>query len=269
MNIIKIIKNIFIKKDSYEKYHLKEEDDDDYFSVEERIQETNKNYENGLKELKKSKKHYRNFDPLYISIFQELERQKNYKIRFEFIPKHQNYKNVRSYLQFKNSNFSDWKKIRDTIENRYKNKCCICQLTSQDFDERETTLTQCHEVWHFDDIKHIQKLMKLESLCVRCHQIKHINRFHKDETIKNMLLKQYAELNNISIEQANKDYEFATAEKKRLNEEIFILDLSLINKLSDKYNLDFCEVENQFNPHTQAFKTFLEKDFKNNKNLEE
>ncbi len=33
---------------------------------------------------------------------------------------------------------------------------------------------ECHEIWHYDDLKHIQTLKGLTALCPSCHQVKHI-----------------------------------------------------------------------------------------------
>ena len=37
-------------------------------------------------------------------------------------------------------------------------------------------LVHAHEVWSYDDEKHIQKLVRLIALCVPCHGVKHFGR---------------------------------------------------------------------------------------------
>lgn len=36
----------------------------------------------------------------------------------------------------------------------------------------------CHEIWEYDDQRHIQKLVSLIALCDLCHHIKHLGRAH-------------------------------------------------------------------------------------------
>ena len=35
---------------------------------------------------------------------------------------------------------------------------------------------ECHEIWQYDDWKHIQKLVRLIALCPACHEVKHYGR---------------------------------------------------------------------------------------------
>jgi len=35
---------------------------------------------------------------------------------------------------------------------------------------------ECHEVWSYDDDTHVQKLVRLISLCPSCHEVKHFGR---------------------------------------------------------------------------------------------
>jgi hypothetical protein len=33
---------------------------------------------------------------------------------------------------------------------------------------------ECHEVWDYDDTRHVQRLVRLIALCPSCHECKHI-----------------------------------------------------------------------------------------------
>jgi predicted house-cleaning noncanonical NTP pyrophosphatase (MazG superfamily) len=59
-----------------------------------------------------------------------------------------------------------WDKIRnETIKNNGR-KCQVCGET-----EGKMNL---HEIWEYDDVKHVQKLDGFILLCEMCHHVKHI-----------------------------------------------------------------------------------------------
>lgn len=218
--------------------------------------------------LEISGKDWRYTDPSYISIFKELERQQNYLIKFEFIPKFQNFRNARSGLEFLYKDKSLWKSIRDSVEAEYQGACMICGKTSQENEQdpkkKHSTNTECHEVWSYNDYKGIQKLEELQPLCNQCHSIKHINRFFKDKITQDYYFLKYSEINSIEEQQAKIDYLFAHDYQKKLNDKQFKLDLSLLNNYIPSLNID-----EYLDCHTDKFNSFLELEFKNNKNLEE
>lgn len=214
------------------------------------------------------KKDWRHLDVNYIEIFKELERQQNYLIRFEFLPKNQNFRNARSALQFHFGDYFAWKKVRDSIEEKYNFACKICGKNSQENelnkDIKHSALTECHEVWSFNEVTKIQKLEDLEALCNRCHSIKHINRHFKDILYQNYLFKKYEEINSIDEERRLLDYAFAIDYQNKLNDIYFDMDLTLLNDLNLGINFD-----KTFKCHTNKFNGFLEVKFKNQKDLEE
>jgi hypothetical protein len=59
-----------------------------------------------------------------------------------------------------------WNSIRSSIIARNGRKCQIC-------GETEGTMN-LHEIWEYDDQKHIQKLVGFILLCKMCHHVKHI-----------------------------------------------------------------------------------------------
>jgi hypothetical protein len=58
-----------------------------------------------------------------------------------------------------------WDKIRKQAYSEADNKCGIC---------RKEGKLNCHEIWEYDDKKHIQRLKGFIALCDDCHMIKHI-----------------------------------------------------------------------------------------------
>ena len=59
----------------------------------------------------------------------------------------------------------EWDALRKKVYGAYGNTCGICKAAG--------TL-HAHEIWDYDDTKHIQSLKGLIALCALCHHIKHI-----------------------------------------------------------------------------------------------
>lgn len=59
-----------------------------------------------------------------------------------------------------------WNTIRDDHIERHGRKCQICDETRG--------VMNLHEIWNYDDTKHIQKLEGFILLCRMCHHVKHI-----------------------------------------------------------------------------------------------
>ena len=59
-----------------------------------------------------------------------------------------------------------WNGIRENVIRDNGKKCQIC-------DEIEGTMS-LHEIWSYDDLKHVQKLDGFILLCSLCHHVKHI-----------------------------------------------------------------------------------------------
>lgn len=59
-----------------------------------------------------------------------------------------------------------WNNIRKEIIRENGRKCQICGETEG--------VMNLHEIWNYDDTKHIQKLVGFILLCKMCHHVKHI-----------------------------------------------------------------------------------------------
>lgn len=55
-----------------------------------------------------------------------------------------------------------WKRLSTQVKTQHGNRCAICGA------ERRL---ECHEVWHYDDLQHIQSLVGFQALCPTCHLI--------------------------------------------------------------------------------------------------
>ena len=58
-----------------------------------------------------------------------------------------------------------WEKLRKEVYKKYDYACSICRSGGK---------LHAHEVWEYDDKKHIQMLKDLVALCSKCHAVKHI-----------------------------------------------------------------------------------------------
>lgn len=229
----------------------------------------------------------------------------NYKIRMDgFLPSTQNFCNWRSFLKYKelihgHKVGSTWKYIRDFHEKHSIHKCIICG--HDDTLSGALTATEAHEVWlfktdvskqslektmeklkykytMFDDFTekfeginylNIQLFDRIESLCNLCHSVKHLNRLFNNKDSQKVAIDYYCMLNNIDVEQAQKDYTFAFDERAKINEDKFYLFLGTLNiKNYDdeiKERLIDYEYYLPFNCHTEEFQRFVKKEMASGK----
>lgn len=85
---------------------------------------------------------------------------KTLKLTIELVPSTAWYKNLRNAMPK-----SSWEKIRREVYAQYKYQCGICSVSG---------ILHCHELWIYDDQKHMQKLNGFIALCRLCHLVKHI-----------------------------------------------------------------------------------------------
>jgi hypothetical protein len=84
-----------------------------------------------------------------------------YKLTIELVPQTIWFQNIREAMGRTN-----WDKLRLQVYADYGHKCGICGV--------HPNRLECHEMWVYDDVKHIQYLKGFIALCVLCHNIKHI-----------------------------------------------------------------------------------------------
>lgn len=87
-------------------------------------------------------------------------KSKELRLKIELVPSTSWYNNLRKCTTKK-----EWDKIRKDVYADYEYKCGVC-----DAEER----LNCHEIWEYNDKKHIQKLKGFIALCDMCHHIKHM-----------------------------------------------------------------------------------------------
>lgn len=175
-------------------------------------------------------------------------------ICFELVPKMQGSRNVRSYAHYTYGDYKKWQSIRNNEEVKANAKCIVCGYDSKSVNEK-TSKTDCHEVWHYDTKTKVQTLVRLESLCTVCHKIKHLDQHERDEEKFNVLIELYSVLNDITLEQAHKDYNKHLENRKKLDNIMFkYIDMSVLAE----YDID----EKRFECHTKEFNDFIYTKFK-------
>jgi 5-methylcytosine-specific restriction endonuclease McrA len=114
------------------------------------------------------------------------------KLTIELVPKTAWYSNVRS-----NVSKTEWDKIRKQCYAKADFRCEICGGVGNAHP------VECHEIWEYDDDKHIQTLKGLISLCPTCHKVKHsgLARLNGEE---NLIIKQLMQVNNMTRAEAAK-----------------------------------------------------------------
>jgi len=86
-------------------------------------------------------------------------------LTIELVPKNNWYINVRSEVSKE-----EWDILR---RESYREANYVCEVCG---GKGEKHPVECHEVWDYQEKNHIQKLIRLISLCPLCHKVKHIGR---------------------------------------------------------------------------------------------
>ncbi len=87
------------------------------------------------------------------------------RLHVELIPMPLWRTNVRSKVMSR-----EWKRLRGIVLEAAGHRCEVCGAAG------ERRALDCNEVWEYDDVRQIQRLVRLEALCPACHAAKHIGR---------------------------------------------------------------------------------------------
>jgi len=82
------------------------------------------------------------------------------RLTIELVPATSWYNNMRKVVPR-----AEWDKIRRSVYAEQNGRCGICGSEGR---------LECHEVWEYDDEKHVQTLRGFIALCSLCHRVKHI-----------------------------------------------------------------------------------------------
>ncbi len=145
-----------------------------------------------------------------------------YKLTIELIPSTCHYSNVRTTVKP-----TEWNKIRFISYAAADNMCEICKDTGKNQGYKHNV--ECHEIWEYDDVNHIQRLAGLISLCPTCHQVKHIGRaiaIGKEKQAHAQLRK----VNGWTQEQIDEHIEQSFIIYKERSQHEWTLDLGILTK---------------------------------------
>lgn len=114
------------------------------------------------------------------------------KLTIELVPASSWFNNVRAVLTR-----SQWDVLRKQVYSQAWDLCQICGGVGPKHP------VECHEIWHYDDKKLIQKLVGMIALCPDCHMVKHIGlaqvQNKGDKAIKHLM-----KVNKLSKKEAEK-----------------------------------------------------------------
>lgn len=80
----------------------------------------------------------------------------------ELVPRTSWFVNVRSHVSK-----GEWERLKKLTFGRAGHRCEICGGRGPKWP------VECHEVFAYDDARHVQKLVRLVALCPGCHEVKH------------------------------------------------------------------------------------------------
>jgi hypothetical protein len=98
------------------------------------------------------------------------------KLSVELVPQTVWYRNLRSELSRE-----EWDRLRKACYHKAWHRCEICHDTG--LNQGYNWPVECHEIWHYDDEKKVQKLMGLIALCPLCHMVKHLGKAGHDSKL--------------------------------------------------------------------------------------
>src|SRR5690242_16967444 len=61
---------------------------------------------------------------------------------------------------------AEWDRLRGRVKALSGYRCAICGAAEG--------MLFCHEVWHYDDVRHVQVLAGFQAICRMCHHVKHL-----------------------------------------------------------------------------------------------
>jgi len=112
------------------------------------------------------------------------------KLTIELVPESSWYSNVRSQVSKKT-----WDVIRRNCYKKASHKCEICNGKGPKWP------VECHEIWKYNDVKHMQVLEGFIALCPACHSVKHIGYAQMSGNYL-QAIEQLKKVNNISDREA-------------------------------------------------------------------
>lgn len=118
----------------------------------------------------------------------------------------------------------DWERCKNYVKNRSEERCEICGGVGRKHP------VECHEIWQYDDLQHIQTLVDLIALCPACHSVKHIGRMfaigHAPEAIIHLM-----KVNNWPLHLAERHIADALSQWEERSRHQWQLDVSFLETI--------------------------------------
>jgi hypothetical protein len=140
------------------------------------------------------------------------------KLTIELVPKTCWFSNVRDHVSH-----AQWDMLR---KQTYKEAGYVCEICG---GRGEKHPVECHEVWTYDDINHVQTLTRLIALCPACHEVKHIG-LASVRGRGQIALAHMARVNGIGLSEAMNYYVDAFEKWEDRSKHEWSLDLSWLEK---------------------------------------
>lgn len=137
----------------------------------------------------------------------------------ELVPRTSWYQNVRSHVSA-----AEWERLRKQTFARAGHRCEVCGGRGSRWP------VECHEIFSYDDVQHIQRLERLAALCPACHEVKHIG-LAGVRGRSRQALKHLARVNHWSTQDAEMYLEACFEQWHRRSLHEWSLDLSLLQRL--------------------------------------
>ena len=139
------------------------------------------------------------------------------RLTVELVPQTCWYSNVRSELSS-----DDWDLVRRAVYRQAGNRCEVCGGRGPRHP------VECHEVWVYDDQRHVQRLERMIALCPACHECKHMG--HANVTGHGARARRHlAQVNGWSASQVERYVELAFAVWQRRSQHEWQLDISALD----------------------------------------
>jgi hypothetical protein len=137
----------------------------------------------------------------------------------DLIPQTSFFKNLRSLCP------GDWNIIRHEAYRKAGFKCEVCGISGSNL-----CLLHCHEVWDYNEGTGIQKLVGVQVICSKCHEVKHFG-LAQIRGRASQALSHMQKVNGIDREEAETIIEEAGAIWKRRSKQEWTLDVSVLASL--------------------------------------
>lgn len=140
------------------------------------------------------------------------------KLEIELVPASSWGNNLRSILKPKM-----WKEISKSVRKKAKGRCEICGKKSR---------LHAHEIWEYEDKKHIQRLENIIAICPLCHGIKHLGKSELDTTANyDRLVKHFQKVNTCDLSTFKKERTKAFKDFEKRSRHQWHLDVTKLLKI--------------------------------------